>query len=448
MLSLDPFEFDLRREINDLAAAYALRAKDKQLLLIADVADITQSSLCADWHRLRQVLVNLIGNALKFTEHGQIIIRVSTFENTDGSWQLHCSVQDSGIGIAHDAIPHLFERFTQADNSTTRRYGGTGLGLAICKKLIEQMHGQIAVTSEQGHGTCFTFTVPVAAAKACRETAILPSNLLARPAYIFDDNHAHAMCLARQLSQWGMTNTLIDLSQTHGLAPLVDDNALLLISTSGSENNSTVHWRDLVNQHARPTRLIVLMHPLDDQPDLHFAPQNLSIRLCPRPMNYDDLLKALGVSSPTITALSENSVNGSSAKSKQPLNANILLVEDNAINSEIAAGILEDFGCRVTLAENGEAAIHALQSTAQVSPFDIILMDCQMPVMDGYEATRQIRQGVAGEHYAKETPIIAMTANAMAGDDDKCFAAGMTDYLAKPFDEDVLIKKLAQYVKA
>ena len=313
-LEIEKIDFDLRRLINELKHSFEARVQEKGLELIVDINAPDDTMMVGDPGRIRQVITNLMGNAIKFTERGHIWISASLTldETTPQRWILTCSVRDSGIGIPPEKIEKLFDPFTQVDVSTTRKYGGTGLGLAIVKKLVGLMKGQITVNSEINSGSCFEFKLP--------------------------------------LRKSSLSKSLVIVNE---------------------DESSRAYWVD----------------PL------------------PR----------------------------------------ILLVEDNSINQEVALGLLKNFGLEADVAADGEIAWEKLKQAKETTPFDLVFMDCQMPVLDGYEATKRIRQGYQGID-GSDIPIIAMTANAIKGDRELCLQIGMDDYLSKPIDfgelEAVLVKWL------
>ena len=311
-LEIESINFDLKTMIEEFTAFMHFQAKEKDLAVIFDCSEMNESMVIGDSSRLRQVLTNIVGNAIKFTEQGEINIRGKLTSLNSNNWQFQCTVSDTGIGIPPSKIARLFDAFSQVDVSNSRKYGGTGLGLAISNKLAKLMNGDITVSSEEGKGSCFTCTIEL---EKCKKSLVVESS----------------------------------------------DKAILSEIT-------VPEW---------------------------------------------------------------------------PKNIRILIVEDNRVNQLVAQGLLKRFGLKAEVAMNGVEALALLKAGGE--PFNAILMDCQMPEMDGYEATRRIRENKYNE-FIKDVPIIAMTANAMKGDREKCMVAGMNDYLTKPIDPELLLSKLIHWV--
>jgi PAS domain S-box-containing protein len=317
-LDIESIEFDLPSQLAEVVESMAVKAQEKEVDIVLDTHAIEIETVVADPGRIRQILINLIGNAIKFTDQGRIVVRAILDVRAD-DLLFTCSIEDSGIGIEKDRLPLIFESFTQADASTTRRFGGTGLGLAICKQLVELMGGTINVDSIPGVGSTFIFNIILKKVSKNQRSGIHKNNT--------------------NRSQKGMSQTI----------PTIDDEV------------------------------------------------------------------------------------------------RVLLVEDNYTNQVVAEALLKNMGYTVDIVENGKQALVALNETSSTKKYAVILMDCQMPVMDGFEATQKIRQGDAGDLY-EGIPIIAMTANAIKNDKENCLNAGMSDYLSKPFDPDILHKKLLVWV--
>jgi len=313
-LELEIIDFDLHQLISNVAESFAHQAEEKELEIHLELAGVKQHWVKGDPSRIRQILSNLISNAIKFTPQGFILIKAKLTQDKAGHHIFTCIVQDSGIGIPEDKVDSLFNSFTQGDASTTRQYGGTGLGLTIVKKLCELMHGNISIESKEGSGSQFECT--------------------------------------------------LSLGRSNVITPVIT------IKEDVSSNESTIEW---------------------------------------------------------------------------PPNSRILMVEDNHINQLVAKNLLEVMGLDYAIANDGLEALEVLNQASELPPFSLILMDCQMPKMDGYQATKEIREGHAGDYY-KNTTIIALTANAMKGDREKCLKQGMNDYLAKPIDPDSFQKILKKWL--
>lgn len=451
-LALEEIDFNVRELIEELSESLALRAQEKGLELVLDLTDLDNHTVCGDPARLRQIIINLLGNAIKFTDNGEIVIRAALSPATDG-WRLHCSVSDTGIGIADADLPSLFNTFTQIDASTTRKYGGSGLGLSICKKLCELMGGDIRAHSVVGEGSNFSFTLPYRRAHHARSEEA--PDLAGRRILLVDNNRSLRSACRHQLEHWGAT--LIEAeSAEHALALCerlnkADGNtppfdlAIIDRQMPGLDGTELVHF---LRQESRfDTVPMVLLGSQNN----HNANQHLSElgfdAWFAKPLTTAALREALSLrrdKHSSHTAISQPT----ELSSSQPkvLERKVLLVEDNAVNQEVVKCLLEEHGIAVETASDGLEALHALNASPAPNGFDLILMDCQMPRMDGYETTRQIRNGAGGDSYQR-IPIIALTANAMPGDREKCTACGMNDYLSKPIESDSLFTKLQHWLR-
>ena len=470
-LDLEVIDFDLRRLFGEFTESLALKSQEKNIEIILDNRGIQQSHVKGDPGRIRQILNNLTGNAIKFTEQGEIVIRATLEEapingSTDRQLLLHCSVIDTGIGIPQEKISTLFNSFTQVDASTTRKYGGTGLGLAICKQLCQLMDGDITVTSTLGHGSTFTFSIKLEKSEQAR--IVVPSIDINDVAMlIVDDNATNRLVLKEQLEYWGakvyeaesglsaitiLEDNFFDPEQANIQMAFLDmhmprmDGAQLAKKVKSSPTLKSVH--------------LVMMTSMAARGDASYFKKLGFSAYFPKPAITKDLLKTLKLclsetkyndaETPLITrhylqeAELSHEVTNEEVKNNDLSQCRLLLVEDNRINQEVARHILAEFNIVPDFAENGLEALNKLQTNNKLTPYDIILMDCQMPQMDGYQATSAIRQGLGGEDNESIT-IIAMTANAMKGDREKCLAAGMTDYLSKPIEPVKLKDKLSQY---
>ena len=453
-LDLDIVDFDLLQFFCDFAEANALTAQQKGLELLVDLSGLSSIIVRGDPVRLTQVLSNLLTNAIKFTENGEIVITAKLTDN-DGVLLLSCAIADTGVGIAEDKSASLFEAFTQADTSSTKKYGGSGLGLAISKQLCELMNGSISVSSELNIGSCFSFVITLA--KSGKPRRVLASVDFANSAVlIVDGNSSNRSSLRRQLECWGASGheaatskaamEMIAAGQTLFTAVLIcrqlpDADGLTLATAIGGDSRYS------------NTRLVMMTTVDDDSDDSDDSNGGSSsvangVETIVKPVTPASLRKVLQTlveAEPVHRMIdSESESSNVMAPAKSP-RSRILLVDDNYINREVAMQILEDLGYQAASAENGEQAIAALVEAPADKPFQLILMDCQMPVMDGYEASTLIR-AVGSPVPNSEIPIIAMTANAMKGARDKCLAAGMSDYLSKPVNIDDLSEKLAYWL--
>lgn len=461
-LELESIDFDLRQLFSDLAESMAFQAQSKGLEIVLDLTGIAQSRVKGDPTRVRQMLTNLIGNALKFTHEGEIVIRASMAAGAQGEVVLSATVTDTGIGIPPEKVEHLFDTFSQVDASTTRRFGGTGLGLSIVKSLCDLLDGDIAVSSELGVGSCFTITLPF---ESCETAAtVKPTiNLSGVRILIVDDNATNRKVLHGQLSLWGAVVTEAD-SGARALTILEAEAknpfpvAIIDMQMPGMDGAGL--GRAIRADDRFKSTAMIMMTSMNEPGDAQFFAE-LGFSACfPKPTTMSDLFDALAIvlsgghalqaAKPLITPnylQSFESTDGT--QDNKPLLANaeyrVLLAEDNVINQHVALGMLEDMGYVADIADNGALAISKLQGAPDAAPYQLILMDCQMPLLDGYEATAKIRSGEAGERY-RDITIIAMTANVMSGDREKCLEAGMDDYIAKPIDPELLEANLARYL--
>ncbi len=431
-LNLENAEFQLRDSIGDILQAMGLRATSGGLELSYKIASNIPDCLIGDISRLRQVLVNLVGNAIKFTQHGEVLVEICPDTLSENYVMLRFIVSDTGIGIAKDKQAHIFESFTQAESSTTRRYGGTGLGLTICRQLVELMEGEIGLESQPSKGSKFYFTVRLgvgiqkigaarAGLKAIEELPIL----------IVDDNDTNRIILEDMVKGWSMHPTLAS-SGAEALEMLESAHdqskpfTLILLDAmmpemDGAEVVQHIHERYGVNAPK-----ILLLSSAGGHIELSSTSKPFVQRIITKPIKQSELLDAITlICSPATEDAIKKIVTDLPVDSKGR-SLKILLAEDGRVNQMVAIKLLEDRGYTVVLATNGREAVVAYKAEA----FDAILMDVHMPDMNGYESTMAIREleAVSG----RRTPIIAMTANAMKGDRELCLQAGMDDYISKP----------------
>ena len=452
-LELEEIEFDLRTELGSFAESMANRAQDKGLELVLDMVHVDVTKVVGDPGRLRQILVNLVGNAIKFTEQGDIVIRGEIIHASASQLQFNCSVIDTGIGIGQHQTDKLFKPFTQADASTTRQFGGTGLGLSIAKQLCELMGGSIGVNSEQGRGSRFDFNITL---QSCKVSADILQGMDATPLNILvvDDNRKNLQVLCEQFKHWGarvneaanVGQALQCLDQEYLAKSSCFD--LVLIDMDMPHQEGAELAKKMQQDSRFESSKRVLMTSMAQEINSTYLDELSLSGFFRKPATTANLVEVLAL-------LSEaNSSQGELIPDHGPQQAQnltfssmvrILLVEDNAINQMVAINMLEDLSLSADVAGNGVEAVAALNAAPRTAPYQVILMDCQMPEMDGYEATRQIRLG-AGGGINQDIPIIAMTANAMKGDKEKCLAAGMNDYLAKPIDVKLLASTLGQWL--
>jgi signal transduction histidine kinase/DNA-binding response OmpR family regulator/HPt (histidine-containing phosphotransfer) domain-containing protein len=441
-LEIDSVEFDLRAVVGDVVKTLSVRAHEKGLELACRVQSQVPDQLLGDALRLRQVLVNLVGNAIKFTEQGEVVVSIDSESAGDQEIRVHFSIRDTGIGIPPQYQRSIFEAFTQADTSTTRRFGGTGLGLAISSRLVGLMGGHIWVDSKVGEGTTIHFTalmgVP-SAAGAITSKASLDLNGL--QVLVVDDNATNRLILAETVIAWGMRPTCVD----NGFAAIETLQAaaaggkpftlVLLDAMMPHMDGFTVAERIQAEATLAGATIMMLSSADCDSDAARCRALGISCYLR-KPVTsvelHDTIAKVLGHAAVVETKIVAPPVNASLAP---PLT--ILLAEDNVVNQLVAVRILEKRGHTVLVVNNGKEAVEAIACQR----FDVVLMDVQMPEMDGLEATAAIRerQRTTGEH----TPIIAMTAHAMKGDRERFLASGMDDYVTKPVEPKLLHEVIA-----
>ncbi len=458
-LRLEAFDFDLQATVEEVAGLLAARAHERGLELTAFVDPDVPVALRGDPFRLRQVLTNLLGNALKFTERGEVAVHVSLAAATAAGTTIRFAVTDTGIGMTTTQQENLFQAFTQADVSTTRRYGGTGLGLAIAKQLVELLGGSIGVVSVPGEGSAFWFTARFAASEAPVLPAPRRTDLRGLRVLIVDDNATNRQILHAQVTSWGMGSAAA-ADGPDGLALLRAatardepyDLAIIDMQMPGMDGLGLARAIG-ADPALAATRLILLSSIGQDLGDEARATDFAAVLTKPVRQSrlYDCLVSVLATAGATAGGRGAaieiaradrpgdpTLANGASAPVAPPA-GRILLAEDNAVNQAVAGAMLKKLGYRVDIAVNGREAVAAVARAAYVA----VLMDCQMPELDGYEATAAIRDHEGG---ARHTPIIAMTANALEGDRERCLAAGMDDYLAKPVKAEALAATLARWV--
>ncbi|MCG2575748.1 response regulator [Dechloromonas sp. XY25] len=445
-LLVEDIPFDLRRLISDTLKPLAVRAHASHLKLRTDLPPDMPRFVRGDPGRIRQILVNLIGNAIKFTAHGEIALHVDVTQVQKGLATLHFAVSDTGIGIAPDKRELIFEAFAQEDSSTTRKYGGTGLGLSICRRLIALMGGSMWLHSELGKGSTFHFSLPLQLAERTQPAAPPLADIAGRHLLIVDDNATNRRTLQGVLATLHVSSTGADCAETALTVMRAGherfDCILLDAQMPGMDGYELA--QRLRAEHADLPPMLMLSSGALRGDALRCEELGIG-GFFAKPISGDELLAALGrlFAAPAAKPV----VDGVSLVTRHSLRESrlalkILLVEDHPTNQKLTLGLLDKWGHDATLARNGREALDILQA----SSFDLILMDMQMPVMGGIEATRQIRAGER-QRQLPRTPIVAMTAAAMQGDREACLAAGMDDYLAKPIQAGELQAKLATYAR-
>ncbi|HZO81788.1 MAG TPA: PAS domain S-box protein [Candidatus Binataceae bacterium] len=453
-LVFEEIDFELTAVVEAAAEMVAERARHKGLALSVSLDPDTPRLLCGDPGRLRQALLNLLDNAVKFTERGEIAVHVSKVSESASDALLRFEVRDTGIGIAEEKLPLLFKPFSQVDASTTRQFGGTGLGLSIMRALVERMHGSVGVTSKPGHGSTFFFTARFARqAKSVRSAPEPFPAMAGRRVLIVDDDADSREALARQIAAWGM-------------APATAADAETALETLRAAARGERFDAALIDLVMPGTDGIELARRIGDDPAIakipiivissagpmsEFAGRLRGVEISAwltKPLQqsplYNELATAIAQSEERRTPRQAASAPGPApwatgevARALAARKLRALVAEDNPINQKLARLQLRKLGIQADTVANGREALEAVLHV----PYDVVLMDCQMPEMDGYQATREIRRR---EHAKRRTRIVAMTAHALAGDREKCLAAGMDDYLSKPVKAEELAAVLGR----
>ncbi len=448
-LELEEMPFELRTTLEEAAEILAQRCFDKGLELICFVASDIPRELGGDPGRLRQILLNLAGNAIKFTNHGEIVIRAELDSVTDMRVTVRFTVEDTGIGIPANRIEAIFDPFTQVDGSTTRKYGGTGLGLAICRQLVEMMGGTISVSSQEGKGSCFSFSssfTPVEQKEKPETTLteIKDLNLL-----VVDDNDTNRQLLITLLSGWGCQyDTAGDPSTALGMLKEYHQAGtpfkVALIDYSMTEMDGLALARLIRKNPDYADLLLVLLTPIASKGELLKTDDTIFSACLTKPIRkqqlYECLLFILGQKTGSGVQIIKPGNISAPSESKNK-NNRILLAEDNQVNQAVALSMLKKLGYHADVVADGKEAVEALSRIN----YELVFMDCQMPELDGFEATEMIRSNSSPvlDHSVK---VIAMTANAMSGDRERCIRAGMDDYLSKPVKPKELEKILEKWL--
>ncbi|MFA6063546.1 MAG: PAS domain S-box protein [Gallionella sp.] len=446
-LTIEHTEFELEKVLDNVANLIAEKTASKGLELVFNVDRHVPLKLIGDQLRLGQILINYCNNAVKFTEQGEVGIIIRIKEQSDDSILLYCAVRDTGIGLNEEQIKQLFHRFSQADTSITRKFGGTGLGLVISKKLAELMGGEVGVESEPGRGSTFWFTAHMGKSSGQQRKLALSADLQGRRVLVVDDNENARLVLAELLGNMGLKveqaqsgKTAIEAVSRADLIKKPFEIVFLDWQMPGMDGIETAKQLKYLPLEFIPHRMLLTSYGSEEViRDAEAAGiEDVLIKPASASVLFDSVVRILGGvvdeqriygGAPSDTFLKLAGIEG----------AHILLVEDNDLNQEVATELLTDAGFIVDLAENGQLALEKLNST----DYDIVLMDMQMPVMDGVTATLNIRKQARFD----QLPIVAMTANAMQGDRDRCMAAGMNDHVAKPIEPEELWKALLKWVK-
>jgi two-component system sensor histidine kinase/response regulator len=445
-LELDPVPFYLREVAENAVRTVALPAQQKGLELLCDIQPDVPEWFIGDPVRLRQVIVNLLGNAVKFTRSGEVALEIHSEPRQGDRATLRFVVRDTGIGVPPDKQRVIFEAFSQADGSTTRKFGGTGLGLTISERLVRAMQGSIWVDSEVGRGSRFSFTVNLEITEPANAPARDPR--LARglegiSLLIVDDNATNRHILRAMTTAWKMRPTeAADAEEALAKIRAAEQSGQPIEMIMSDLHMPGMDGFELVrrlreNQSAKQA-VILMLTSGDRYGDLELSHALGISHYLYKPVRRDEL----GAAMRTALRLGADTTGAAAPESPTPHGASapglrVLLAEDNAVNQRVASRMLEKAGHRVTVAVNGLEALAAVRN----EPFDVVLMDVQMPELDGLQATSRIR---AGEREGEHLPIIAMTAHAMSGDRERCLQAGMDDYISKPVRADELLRTVAR----
>ncbi len=441
-LELDIAQFDLESVACELIQSSAARAAEKGVELLLDTSGLQHKDILADVTRVKQILTNLVGNAIKFTEQGEVLVTLSSHLNGQ-RLEIRFSVADSGIGIDPAGIDRLFQPFTQADNSITRRFGGTGLGLSITRQLCRLMEGDVAVSSEPGKGSCFSgyFTVGLGAASS-QPTDMSDTLMLT---LLTEQEGKRGELIMRLFNSWHCPVRQVELTQ--------------LVATLASLETHYTRLVVLVDYTKYKKEAADILALLDGLPEasqirLIFISRPLQRLVCPEPAHLELVHLPQPVTAIALrhAVLEETAESQSDGNAELPTakpdyaevrNMNVLVVDDNAINRVVVKGALKELPIALHFATQGEEALVMLRNNPDI---DLVLMDCQMPIMDGYAATQAIRRGEGSDTHT-QVPVLAMTASAMAGDRERCLQSGMSDYMTKPLDPELLIQKVLYWLK-
>ncbi|MFW5653111.1 MAG: response regulator, partial [Planctomycetota bacterium] len=459
-MKLDPRDVDLRTSIEEVGQLLASKADEKNLDLIIRYDPKAPRHVIADGGRLRQVIMNLAGNAIKFTQQGHVMVNVSAEKASSSTAEttFTISIEDTGIGMSRDAQARVFEKFTQADLSTTRKYGGTGLGLAISRQLIEMMGGQLRVESEPGQGS--TFTIDLTLPLGDGDDAIAPSmfEALSQRTLVVDDHPVNRQVMAEYLRTWGVRCEVVAsgpaaLQAVDAAKAANDPFRVVILDHHMPEMDGVEVARHLREQPKRDDHAMIMLTSMGSAPQPDEMRDRGFVAWINKPIRYSHLFDALltahavcrkrdGMPN-TDNAIEEppeqpRSIRPGADAERSQYDARILLVEDNVFNQKVAVRMLQQLGCTVKIAADGLEALGMLEEQR----FDLIFMDCQMPVLNGFETTRTIRQF---EEEGERLPIVAMTANAMKTDREQCLQSGMDDYISKPISGKAIDDVLRKY---
>ena len=446
-MELEIIDFDLRRVVEEVADLLAEQAHSKKLELATLIRPEVPTLVRGDPGRLRQVLTNLVGNAIKFTETGEVVVSAVVEHEADGEVVIRFEVRDTGIGIDPSSVSRLLEPFSQADSSTTRTYGGTGLGLAITQQLVERMGGVMSVDSEPGRGSTFSFTSRFTKQVDQLPTAgTAPTHLDGVRVLIVDDNATNRTILEHQVGSWGMKNTsagsgVAALEVLRVAAAKAEPFGIALLDMEMPEMDGLSLAQEIRADPALASTPLVLLTSSGVRGSAAAAQEAGFAAYLMKPVRqsqlFDCIATVLGEGPAPARLITRHTI----SETRRQTRPRLLVAEDNPVNQKVASAMLAKIGYRVDVVANGAEAVEALERI----PYGAVIMDCQMPEMDGYEATVQIRQRELG---GKRTPIIAMTASATEGERERCLAAGMDDYVSKPVAIEQLASTLSRWVRS
>jgi two-component system, sensor histidine kinase and response regulator len=473
-LELEFIDFDLRVTLEEVSELMSLKAYEKGLEFASIVHHEVPSLLCGDPGRLRQILINLMGNAIKFTDSGEVTLKAIVEEEDDHRVVIRFSVSDTGIGISEESMDRLFKSFSQVDGSTSRNYGGTGLGLAISKQLTELMEGRIGVDSKEGQGSTFWFTVALEKQPDGCETLMISEDIRKKRILFVDDNAINRQVYREQLKSWGCrygeassgTQAIDELRRAQKMR---DPFEIAIIDMQMPDMDGEELGRSIKQDTELADTTLIMVSSMGARGDVARLKKIGFGAYLTKPIKqsqlYDCLATTAKIWKEKKPPRDATIVTRHSLADNKKQGIRILLAEDDATNQKVALHILKKFGYRADAAGNGQEVLEAMEKI----PYDVVLMDIQMPVMDGYEATRRIRELELKAQQVKlnknnsddlsdskiqffarsgRIPIIAMTAHAMKGDREKCIAAGMDDYTPKPINPEELLEKIEKWTRA
>ena len=446
-LELDSVDFDIRVTVENLVDTLAVKAGEKGLEFVCWVAPELPSLLRGDPGRLRQILLNLAGNAIKFTEEGEVFIQVGIEEETDTQVRARFSVSDTGIGIPGDRVSSLFQPFTQVDASTTRKYGGTGLGLAISRQLVEAMNGRIRLESAEDKGSTFWFTVNLEKQPEGREAGIVvPEDIRGQRILVVDDNATNRKVFTGYLRSWGCGyEEAVDgkqaIEKLREAASQKRPFGIAILDMQMPEMDGETLGRAIKGDPGLASTILVLLTSAGQRGDAARLRKIGFGAYLTKPVKrsqlYDAMATAAGAKSAGVTVPDPSLITRHTLAEDHKRRFRILVAEDNIVNQKVALGMLGKLGYRADVVSNGKEAVEALER----KPYDLVFMDIQMPELDGFEATQAVRDPQSRVRNPR-IPIIAMTAHAMKGDRERCLAEGMDDYVSKP----IQLKELADAI--